>query len=55
MRIVVGSDHAGFALKQEVAECLRRDGHEVLFCDVDAEHVGAMNARGIGPRATERR
>ena len=30
MRIVVGSDHAGFALKQEVAECLRRDGHEVL-------------------------
>lgn len=30
MRIVVGSDHAGFALKQEVAECLRRDGHEVI-------------------------
>jgi len=30
MRIVVGSDHAGFALKQEVAECLRGDGHEVL-------------------------
>ena len=30
MRIAVGSDHAGFALKQEVAECLRRDGHEVI-------------------------
>jgi ribose 5-phosphate isomerase B len=30
MRIVVGSDHAGFLLKQEVAESLRRSGHEVL-------------------------
>jgi RpiB/LacA/LacB family sugar-phosphate isomerase len=30
MRVVVGSDHAGFALKQEIAECLRGDGHEVL-------------------------
>ena len=30
MRIAVGSDHAGFALKQEVAECLRREGHEVI-------------------------
>jgi ribose 5-phosphate isomerase B len=30
MRVVVGSDHAGFPLKQEVAECLRREGHEVL-------------------------
>ena len=29
MKIVVGSDHAGFDLKQEVAEALRRDGHEV--------------------------
>ncbi len=30
MRLVVGSDHAGFALKQELAEALRRQGHEVL-------------------------
>ena len=30
MRIVVGSDHAGLSLKQELAECLRREGHEVL-------------------------
>jgi RpiB/LacA/LacB family sugar-phosphate isomerase len=28
--VVVGSDHAGFALKQEIADCLRGDGHEVL-------------------------
>ena len=30
MRIVVGSDHAGFSLKQEMAEALRREGHEVV-------------------------
>jgi ribose 5-phosphate isomerase B len=29
MRIVVGSDHAGFALKSEVAQALRGEGHEV--------------------------
>jgi RpiB/LacA/LacB family sugar-phosphate isomerase len=30
MRIVVGADHAGYVLKQEVAEALRSSGHEVL-------------------------
>ena len=30
MKIVVGADHAGFALKQEVAEALRQAGHEVV-------------------------
>ncbi|HEY2945551.1 MAG TPA: ribose 5-phosphate isomerase B [Vicinamibacteria bacterium] len=30
MRIVVGADHAGYLLKQEVAEALRQAGHEVL-------------------------
>lgn len=30
MKIAVGSDHAGFALKQEVAESLRKQGHEVV-------------------------
>jgi RpiB/LacA/LacB family sugar-phosphate isomerase len=30
VRIVVGSDHAGFTLKQEIAEALRQAGHEVL-------------------------
>jgi RpiB/LacA/LacB family sugar-phosphate isomerase len=29
VRIAVGSDHAGFDLKQEIAESLRRQGHEV--------------------------
>jgi RpiB/LacA/LacB family sugar-phosphate isomerase len=30
MRIAVGSDHAGYLLKQEVGEALRQAGHEVL-------------------------
>jgi RpiB/LacA/LacB family sugar-phosphate isomerase len=30
VRIVVGSDHAGYSLKLEVAEALRGSGHEVL-------------------------
>ena len=30
MKIVVGSDHAGFSLKQEIAEQLRREGHDVI-------------------------
>ena len=30
MRIVVGSDHAGFPLKLEMADLLRKDGHEVV-------------------------
>ena len=30
MKIVMGSDHAGFALKQTMADEVRRAGHEVL-------------------------
>jgi RpiB/LacA/LacB family sugar-phosphate isomerase len=30
MNIAVGSDHAGFALKQQVVETLRQQGHEVV-------------------------
>ncbi|HKW02343.1 MAG TPA: bifunctional transaldolase/phosoglucose isomerase [Vicinamibacterales bacterium] len=30
MRIVVGADHAGYSLKQDIAEGLRRDGHDVV-------------------------
>lgn len=41
MRIVVGSDHAGFALKQQIAEALRREGHEVL--DVGAHGAEASD------------
>lgn len=41
MRIVVGSDHAGFALKRRIAEALRREGHEVL--DVGAHDAEASD------------
>jgi ribose 5-phosphate isomerase B len=30
MRIAIGADHAGFALKEAIRERLQRDGHEVL-------------------------
>jgi len=30
VKIVVGSDHAGFPLKQEMADLLRGEGHEVV-------------------------
>ncbi|MEO8359352.1 MAG: ribose 5-phosphate isomerase B [Vicinamibacteria bacterium] len=30
MRIAVGSDHAGFLLKQDIAEGLRKAGHDVV-------------------------
>ena len=36
MKIVVGSDHAGFALKQEMAALLRECGHEVLDVGTDS-------------------
>lgn len=36
MRIVIGSDHAGFDLKQSVGEYLRTRGHDVI-------DVGTMN------------
>jgi RpiB/LacA/LacB family sugar-phosphate isomerase len=36
MRIVVGADHAGYILKQEVAEALRGSGHEVLDVGTDS-------------------
>jgi ribose 5-phosphate isomerase B len=30
MRIAIGADHAGFALKMAIASCLRQAGHEVI-------------------------
>jgi RpiB/LacA/LacB family sugar-phosphate isomerase len=37
MRIAVGSDHAGFLLKQDLAERLRQAGHEVTDVGTDSE------------------
>jgi ribose 5-phosphate isomerase B len=37
MRIAVGSDHAGFALKERVRPILERAGHEVVDVGTDSE------------------
>jgi ribose 5-phosphate isomerase B len=37
MRIAIGSDHAGFELKQRVAPLLAEAGHEVLDVGTDSE------------------
>lgn len=37
MRIVIGADHAGFDLKQIIAEDLRRWGHEVIDKGTDSD------------------
>jgi RpiB/LacA/LacB family sugar-phosphate isomerase len=60
MRIVVGSDHGGYALKQDVADGLRRDGHDVLDVGTNsaepvdypdfAEAVGAAVVAGRAER-----
>ena len=35
MRIAIGSDHAGFPLKEDLAEYLREQGHDVLDVGTD--------------------
>jgi ribose 5-phosphate isomerase B len=37
MRIAVGADHAGWALKERLADALRRAGHEVEDCGTHGE------------------
>ena len=37
MRIAMGSDHAGFELKQHVADALREAGHDVMDVGTDSE------------------
>jgi ribose 5-phosphate isomerase B len=36
MRIAIGADHAGFALKQHLLGTLAADGHEVVDCGTDS-------------------
>lgn len=53
MRIAVGADHAGFALKQALAEHLRTAGHDVTDCGahsterVDYPDFGAAVGRAV--------
>jgi ribose 5-phosphate isomerase B len=37
MRVVIGSDHAGFQLKQIISESLRSAGHTVIDVGTDSE------------------
>ena len=32
MRVYLGADHAGFELKNQIADHLRANGHEVVDC-----------------------
>ena len=36
MRVAIGSDHAGFDLKQHLVATLRGDGHDVVDCGTDS-------------------
>lgn len=53
MRIAVGSDHAGFELKESLADHLREGGHEVVDCGthsgdrVDYPDFGAAVGRAV--------
>ena len=57
MRICVGSDHAGYSLKQEVAAALRAEGHEVV--DVGTHSTAAVDypdsAEAVGQAVTDGR
>jgi RpiB/LacA/LacB family sugar-phosphate isomerase len=41
LKVAVGSDHAGFELKQEVAESLRKEGYDVI--DVGTNSTAAVD------------
>ena len=50
MRIVIGADHRGYVLKDEIVAALKRDGHEVL--DVGTNSADSVDypdyARAVG-------
>jgi ribose 5-phosphate isomerase B len=37
MRVAIGSDHAGYALKQHLIDVLKSDGHDVVDLGTDSE------------------
>jgi len=60
VRIAVGSDHAGYTLKQSLAEHLRRSGHQVDDCGthsterVDYPDFGAAVGQAVASGKAER-
>ena len=57
MRIVVGADHRGYELKDQIAAALKKAGHEVL--DVGTHNADSVDypdyARAIGEALTDGR
>ena len=57
MKIVLGSDHAGFPLKQDIADLLRREGHEVV--DVGTHSIAPVDypdsAQAVGEAVVDGR
>jgi len=59
MRIAVGSDHAGFHLKESLADHLRAGGHDVVDCGthsderVDYPDFGAAVGRAVASGEVE--
>lgn len=60
MRVAIGSDHAGFELKQHLIGTLRSDGHEVVDCgthsteSVDYPPICAAVARMVAGGEVDR-
>ena len=60
MKISVGSDHAGYPVKEEIANHLRAQGHEVIDCgchseeSVDYPDFGAAVAKAVASHECER-
>ena len=60
MKIAIAADHAGFAMKKEIAEWLRQTGHEVLDLgtnsaeSVDYPKFGAKLASAIASGEAQR-
>lgn len=60
MKIALGSDHAGFEVKQLVAEALAGDGHEIVDCgcfdteSVDYPDYAQAVARNVAAGECER-
>ncbi len=60
MRIAIGSDHAGFALKSELVRVLTEQGHEIVDVGTDSEapvdypKFCAAAAREVASGAAER-
>jgi ribose 5-phosphate isomerase B len=60
MRISIGADHAGFALKEELTSFLREQGHEVLDVGTTSEEpvdypaISAAAARAVAEGRADR-